>query len=80
MKASSVNINRSIQAISLYLIQCISVEDQCSEEAALKKMLKTETYDLLQDRASELYAESPEYVWGMMQDERNENWEAWLRE
>ena len=80
MKASSVNINRSIQAISLYLIHCISTEDQCSEEAALKKMLKTETYDLLQDRASELYAESPEYVWGMMQDERNGNCEAWLRE
>ena len=32
------------------------------------------------DRASELYAESPEYVWRMMQDERNGNWEAWLRE
>lgn len=48
--------------------------------SGIEKMLKTETYDLLQDRASELYAESPEYVWGMMQDERNGNWEAWLRE
>lgn len=48
--------------------------------SSIEKMLKTETYDLLQDRASELYAESPEHVWGMMQDERNGNWEAWLRE
>lgn len=43
-------------------------------------MLKTETYDLLQDRDSELYAESSAYVWKLMQAERNGDWEEWLKE
>ncbi len=50
MKASSVNINKSIQAISLYLVHRISEEGNCSSEAALKKLLKTMTYELLQDK------------------------------
>ena len=41
MKVSSVNINKSIQAISLYLVHRISEEENCSNEAALKNLLKT---------------------------------------
>ncbi len=74
MKASSVNINKSIQVISLYLVHRISEEENCSNEAALKKLLKTMTYELLQDKESELYAESPEYVWNMLSDEKTEIW------
>ncbi len=77
MKATSVNINKSIQAISLYLVRRISEEENCSNEAALKKLLKTMTYELLQDKESELYAESPEYVWSMLKDEENGNMESW---
>lgn len=80
MKASIVNINKSIQAISLYLVRRMSKEENCSEEAALKKLLKTMTYELLQDKNSELYAESPEYVWSMLQDEENGNLESWTKE
>lgn len=80
MKASSVNMNKSIQAISLYLVHCISKEENCSDEDALKKLLKTMTYELLQNKDSELYAESPEYVWSMLQDEENGNIEAWIKE
>ena len=80
MKASTVNINKSIQAISVYLVHRISEKDNCSEETALKKLLKTMTYDLLQDRNSELYAESPEYVWSMLRDEEEGNLESWLKE
>ncbi len=80
MKASIVNINKSIQAISLYLVRRMSKEENCSEEAALKKLLKTMTYELLQDKNSELYAESPEYVWSMLQDEKNGNLESWIKE
>lgn len=36
MKASSVNINKSIQAISWYLVHRISEEENCSNEEALK--------------------------------------------
>lgn len=80
MKASSVNINKSIQAISLYLVHCISEKENCSNEAALKKLLKTMTYELLQDKESGLYAESLEYVWGMLQDEESGNIELWIQE
>lgn len=80
MIASSVNLNKSIQAISLYLVHRISEEENCSNEEALKKLLKTITYELLQDRETGLYAESPEYVWNMLQDEENGNIEAWIKE
>ena len=74
------NINKSIQTISLFLVHRISSEQQCSEEDEMKKLLKTMTYELLQDKASGLYAESPEYVWSMLQDEENGNIESWLRD
>ncbi len=80
MKASSININKSIQAISLYLVHCLSKEEHCSSEDALKKLLKTMTYELLQDKESGLYAESPEYVWSMLQDEKRGNIESWIKE
>lgn len=80
MRAGIVNINKSIQAISVYLVHSICKEENCSEETALKKLLKTMTYELLQDRDSGLYAESPEYVWSMLQDERTGNIESWLSE
>lgn len=80
MIASSVNLNKSIQTISLYLVHRISEEENCSNEEALKKLLKTITYELLQDRETGLYAESPEYVWNMLQDEENGNLESWIKE
>lgn len=80
MKASSVNISKSIQIISLYLVHRISEEENCSNEIALKKLLKTMTYELLQDKESGLYAESSEYVWSMLNDEKNGNMESWLKE
>lgn len=80
MKASNVNINKSIQSISLYLVHCISEEENCSNEIALKKLLKTMTYELLQDKESELYAESSEYVWSMLKDEKNGNMDSWMKE
>lgn len=80
MKASSININKSIQMISLYLVHRISEEENCSNEVALKRLLKTMTYELLQDKESELYAESSEYVWSMLKDEENGNMESWMKE
>ena len=78
MKATSVNINKSIQAISVYLVKRISKEGNCSAETACKKLLKTMTYELLQNKDSELYAESPEYIWSMLRDEENGNIESWI--
>lgn len=79
MKASSVNINKSIQSISLYLVHRLSEEEKCSNEDALKRLLKTMTYELLQDKDSGLYAESSEYVWSMLQDEKDGDIASWFR-
>lgn len=38
------------------------------------------TYELLQDKESGLYAESPEYVWSMFLDEKNSDIKSWLKE
>lgn len=80
MKATSVNINKSIQAISVYLVHRISKEEHCIEEEALKRLLKTMTYELLQDREPGLYAESPEFIWSMLQEEKVGNKEPWIKE
>lgn len=79
MNATSVNINKSIQNLSLYLVHRVSGELGCSKEDALKKLLKTMTYELLQDQESGLYAESHEYVWSMLQDEENGNIASWMK-
>lgn len=76
----STSINKSIQAISVYLVHCISKEENCSQEVALKKLLKTLTYELLQDRESGLYAESSEYVWHMFQEENGHSLQSYLEE
>ena len=80
MKATSVNTNKSIQAISVYLVHRVSQEEHCIEEEALKRLLKTMTYELLQDRESGLYAESPECIWSMLQAEKIGNKELWIKE
>lgn len=46
----------------------------------MKNLLKTMTYELLQDKESGLYAESPEYVWRTLQDEESDNMESWIQE
>ncbi|MCM1027707.1 MAG: hypothetical protein NC432_14865 [Roseburia sp.] len=80
MKATSTNINKSMQTISVYLVHRISREYHCKEEEALKKLLKTVTYNLLQDRETGLYAESPEYIWQVFRDEENGNLETVMNE
>jgi len=80
MNASSHNINKSIQALSVSLVHRLSREENCSNEEALKRLLKSMTYELLQDKESGLYAESPEYVWSMLQDEKHGNMESCVKE
>ncbi len=63
-----------------YLVHRISKEEHCIEEDALKRLLKTMTYELLQDRESGLYAESPECIWSMLQEEKIGNEESWIKE
>jgi hypothetical protein len=79
MIATSININKSIQAISVYMVHKISKEENCSNEEALLKLLNSMTYELLQDKENKLYAETPEYIWSMYQDEKNNDLESWRK-
>jgi hypothetical protein len=79
MKATSVNINKSIQAISVYMVHQISKEENCSNDEALIMLLKSMTYELLQNKENKLYAETPEYVWSLYQDEKNNDLESWKK-
>lgn len=47
MNATSAHIDKAIQVISDYLVQHLSEKHHCSKEEALKKLLKTMTYELL---------------------------------
>ena len=47
VKASGVNIDKSVQAISVYLVHRLSKEENCSCEDTLKGLPKTMTYELL---------------------------------
>lgn len=80
MNVTSHNINKSIQSLSVSLVYRLSREENCSNEEALKRLLKTMTYELLQDKESGLFAESEEYVWSMLQDEKDGNIESWIKE
>jgi hypothetical protein len=79
MNATSVNINKSIQAISVYMVHQISKEENCSNDEALIMLLKSMTYELLQNKENKLYAETPEYVWSLYQDEKNNDLESWKK-
>jgi hypothetical protein len=79
MNATSVNINKSIQAISVYMVHKISKEENCSNDEALIMLLKSMTYELLQNKENKLYAETPEYVWSLYQDEKNNDLESWKK-
>jgi hypothetical protein len=37
------------------------------------------TYELLQNKENGLYAETPEYIWSMYQDEKNNDLESWKK-
>jgi hypothetical protein len=79
MSIRDVNANKSIQAISVYLVHQISKEEKCSNDEALLKLLSSMTYELLQDKENGLYAETPEYIWSMYQDEKNNDLESWKK-
>lgn len=63
----------------LYIWYIVSVMNRDVPKKTHEKLLKTMTYELLQDQESGLYAESHEYVWSMLQDEENGNIASWMK-
>lgn len=79
MRASSIDIEKSISVITEYLVKQICIKYKCSEDKALCDLIKTSTYALLQSKSSKLYAESPEYVFNLLTDELNDGIDTCLK-
>lgn len=79
MRANSINIEKSIQVITEYIVKRIMQVYGYSRDRALCELMKTSTYELLQNRKSKLYAETPEYVLSLLQDELNNDIDSWLK-
>ena len=79
MRADSINIEKSIQVIVEYLVENVMKAYKCNKDKALCEIMKTSTYELLQNKKSKLYAETPEYVLSLLQDEVNNNIDSWLK-
>lgn len=71
MELLSSDINKSILAISKYLVVKLVERDGLSENEALLKLITTATYQMLIDKDSCLFAKSCEYVYDMLDAELN---------
>ena len=79
MRADNINIETSIQVILDYLVESVMKEYKYNKDKALCEIMKTSTYELLQNKKSKLYAETPEYVLSLLQDEANNDIDSWLK-
>ena len=79
MRADEINIAKAIQTITFYLVKYIQQYKQCNQEQALEMLMKTVTYETLNDKKSKLFCESKEYVLDMLKNELNGNIVNWMK-
>ena len=79
-RCSNADINRSIRIIIKYIVKELAREINHSKNDIFQYLIKTGTYKMLQNKKTELYAESPEYVLDMLRDELSGDWERWCRD
>jgi len=74
--------NKSIELcqdiLATRLVQMIADRDSTTLTEALRKLMVTQTYDLLLDSESYLHLESVEYIWDMLAAEQRGDWERWM--
>jgi hypothetical protein len=56
-----------------------ATEHKLTNTEALRRIMATKTYVLLQDPESLLCYESAESIYDLLQDEERGDWEAWLK-
>lgn len=79
MRAGEIDIARSIQMITFFLVRYIQKDKNCTQEEALQFLMGTATYEALNDRNSKLFCESKEYVLDMLQSELNGDIKRWMQ-
>ena len=79
MKADEVSIAKSIQTLTFYLVRYIHQYKKCTSEQALQILMKTVTYETLNDKNTKLFCESKEYISDMLKSELEGNIENWMK-
>jgi hypothetical protein len=54
-------------------------EKNLTNTEALRRIMETKTYELLQDPESQLCCESAESIFALLQDEERGDWNDWLK-
>lgn len=79
MRAGEIDIAKSIQMITFFLVRYIQKNKGCTQDEALQFLMGTVTYETLNDKNSKLFCESKEYVLDMLQSELSGNTEKWMQ-
>ena len=79
MKASELDIAKSIQMLTFFLVKYIQEKNGCSQEQALQCLMQTVTYETLIDKNTKLFCESKEYVLDMLNNELSNNVTDWMK-
>jgi hypothetical protein len=56
-----------------------AAEHELTNTEALRRIMATKTYELLQDPESLLCYESAESIYALLQDEAHGDWDEWLK-
>ncbi len=56
-----------------------AIENELTNTEALRRIMATKTYEVLQDVESKLCYESSEAIYAMLQEEERGDWESWLK-
>ena len=77
MKAPDNKTRLCIDALTADVADMFAVENGIVTTEAIRRFMTTKTYELLFDENSLLYLESAGYVFDMLKDELNGNWNRW---
>jgi len=78
MTLSRETIRYSIDTMTAEIVERLALYNKLTLTDALKQFMKTKTFDLLCDPESFLYLESVEYVYDMLEAEKEGDMERWL--
>jgi hypothetical protein len=78
MTLSNEAIRYLIDTLTAEVVEKYALDKNITRTDALKKFMKTKTFDLLCDSESFLFLESVEYVYDMLEAETEGDIERWL--
>jgi len=78
MTLTSEIIQYSIDTLTAEVVEMYALNNDIKLTDALKLFMKTKTFDLLCDSESFLFLESVEYVYDMLEAEKENDMERWL--